>query len=153
MRYDDDVKLEARRLYVEEGWTPGRISEHMGGNPTAMTIYNWIKSGQPEGEHWDELRKEHQAERYSDLSPVGFARGLMDRMHKALQSGNADELSKYNAAFRDLVDPKYRYGITMEVLTRFLEHVRDHRPEAFQEIELAELAKSFRRQEKKRLDL
>lgn len=49
MRYDDDVKLEARRLYVEEGWTPGRISEHMGGNPTAMTIYNWIKSGQPDG--------------------------------------------------------------------------------------------------------
>jgi hypothetical protein len=153
MAYSNEEKMEARRLYVEEGWQPPRISEHFGGQPVPATIYNWAEKGAPNGKPWDELRKEYQAEQYENLSPAGFATELMDVMQDALQERDLDGLSKANAVFRDLVDPKYRYGITMEVLTRFLEHIRDERPEAFADADLADLARSFRKQEKSRLGL
>ena len=151
--YSDSTKLEARRLFVEDEMNPRAISKHMGGSPVAGTIYNWAEQGEPGGQPWAELRQEYQAEQYEDLSPVGFARSLMDRMRQSLEKGDADSLSKYHKAFRELVDPRYRYGITMEVVTRFLEHIRDEQPDAFAEIDLAELARSFRDQEKKRLGL
>lgn len=153
MAYSDDFKLDCRRLYVEEGWDPPRISDHHGGQPVPATVYNWAEKGAPHGPPWDELRKEHRASEYEDLSPAGFARRLMDLMKEAMQEGDLDGLSKANAVFRDLVDPRYRYGMTIEAITRFLEHIRDEHPEAYKDVPLTELARSFREQEKKRLNL
>lgn len=154
MAYSADFKFECRRLFVEEGWDPPRISEHHGGNPVPATIYGWASRGEPDGgPSWAELRKDYRAERYEDLSPAGFARRLMDLMREAMKSGDLDGLSKANAVFRDLVDPKYRYGLTMEVVTRFMEHIRDEYPDAYEDIPLVDLARGFRQQEKKRLNL
>ena len=117
------TRRECRRLYVEEGLTPNAISTRMGGSPVVTTVLNWSRKPDEDGKTWKDHREAFLDAYYGDITPERLGQWIMKQIHDLQHSGeghtkNADALSKYTKALREILDPVYQMSMTFQVLTR-----------------------------------
>lgn len=155
MQYPIETRAEARRLWVEEGWTATAISRHFGGSPVPQTILNWAGAPDQHGKTWDDYREERVDALFGDASPANLSRRILDQIAKLLEQPSldtkqADALSKYQRAFKELIDPVYQVSMIYQALTDYLAFCRTHYPELVNR-ELIESIRDFKNEARRRL--
>ena len=162
MGYSDEIKSEARRLMIWEGYNARQASErlqekHKDG-PAESTIRNW--AGQEDdvldGRTWEEERQRILKQRYSSTSPEATARKILSKVHQILDepgfdTERGDQLSKLSAHMRRFVDPRYHLSMTYQVLTRLHKYIRTHHPEVAS-ADLSQAIRDFKTHERQRLE-
>jgi len=159
MAYSEDVRAEARRLIIWHGYTPAQASAHFDGAPAASTVDSWARSpkyASEDGRTWYEQREDTTRERSRATSPEEMARRTISKLHELLmQPGwdakRGDQLAKLSKHLRHFVDPRYHVSTTIENLTRFLEFVQEHYPEAATS-GLVRAVRDFKAQERRKLE-
>lgn len=96
LKYREDVKMVARRLFVEDGRTPEEIADTI--QVSMSTVHKWIKKY-----HWDTAREElsgsartvfemllkalrRMVEHLNSLPPEEVSTSLLDGLHKLMKS-------------------------------------------------------------------
>ena len=149
------TRRECRKLFVEEGLTPNAISRRMGGNPVVQTVLNWARSPDESGKTWYDHREAYLDEYFGDITPESLGKWIMRQIHALQSSGeshtkNADALSKYTKALREILDPVYQMSMTYQVLTRLSSYLAANHPKLARK-ELIAAIRSFKNDEYLRL--
>ena len=157
MPYKLETRLDARRLWIEEGIGATEISRQMGGKPTAQTVLNWSNETDKDGLTWEDHRETHVEMMISASSPQQMATRLMARMEKLLAGDisnpkAADDLAKYASVFRKLTDPAYQISMTYQVLTDWITFCKDEYPDLITEDMIA-ATRDFKASARRRLGL
>lgn len=153
--YPEKMKIEARRLYVEDGRQPHWISQYYGGNPVPQTVLNWSNALDAGGKTWHDHRREHLDALYGEITPGSLAQWIMAQIHDLKKSGeghvkNADALAKYVKSLEKLVDPVYQMTMTYDVLERFAAFAAESYPELVKS-GMVEALRAYKNQEYRRL--
>lgn len=155
--YSLDTKLEARRMWVEDGMGATAISRQMGGKPTAQTILNWSGVADSEGMTWDDHRQARVELMINAATPEHMATKLMGRISRLLDDPDldvkhADALAKYAKVFKQLIDPAYQVSMTYQVLTGWIEFCRESYPDLLTE-EMIGATRDYKTTARRRLGL
>lgn len=155
--YTIEQRIEARRLFVEDGLGATAISRAMGGRPVPQTILNWSQEADKDGKSWEDLRQERVEMLIESASPDQMAKRLMERINKLISDPNldpkqADALSKYVSTFRQLIDPAYQVSMTYQVMTQLTLFLKTHYPDVITESWVAAM-REFKNETRRRLSL
>jgi len=157
MAYGPDIRAQAYRLIVWDGYTPALASEHLGGAPAPSTIDHWARAETNEkGETWYEERDRLAEERYRVSAPDQVAAKITRKIQQVLDQpgfdpAQADMLAKLSKHLRQFVEPKYHVSMTFQVLTRFTQHLQEHHPDLLTR-EFARAARDFKEEERSRIE-
>lgn len=156
MAYGPDIRAEAKRFIVWEGYTAAQASEAMGGNPVQQTIHNWASQPGESGNSWYDLREKKAQERFEQTQPKQTANLCIKKIHEVLSepgfdSQRADELSKLSKHLRHFVDPRYHVSMTFQVLADFTRFARKHYPDAISS-EFVQAVRDFKANERSKIE-
>jgi hypothetical protein len=160
IRYNSDIKAEARLLFVENELSFEKISEYFNGTPTAQCIQQWAtKPDKKSGKSWKDERREKADGKYLNLSPQAQANKIMERINFLLESPveswdprQADALAKTQKTLEKLVDKKFQIPMMFELLRLLVEFLKMHYPE-FITPEFLNALRHFKNDKKKKLEL
>lgn len=155
MGYTSDVRMEARRLFVDEEQSVTSISERFGGNPVPQTILNWACKKDADGKTWYDYREERIQRIYVQTSPGELARKVLGQIDRLLSTdgfdtGKADQLSKLSKFLKEFIDKEYHVSMIYEVLEDFLSFCQQHH-NALLTRELVDAIRDFKNERRDRL--
>ena len=133
MKYSTEDYNEAKRLYIQEGMSPRKISQDFNGHPAWQTIENWRKKKDVLGKTWSDLRDDFRDNQYSAISPQKLASAILEKISKALEdyeggSKSADELVKLSKLMERLVDKKLQIHTMFDMMTDYIKFLQKNYP-------------------------
>jgi len=151
--YNPNIKVQAKKMYVQEGKSANEISKNFNGKPTAQTVLNWVTK-----EKWDVLKSDYQNKQYEKLSPKSMAEKILSKIDKLLSvstdeftTKDADALAKLQKSLANITDSKQQLPIMFELLTDFVNFLENKHPELLTP-DLVDAIGEFSTELKKRLE-
>ena len=139
--YGADVRNACRRQFVEEGKTPEEISEDMGGQPSAATLYRWAGAKPKDGEvaahgTWWAERADEEETLYREASPASLVRDVAELLKEVKASTDApgkkaDSYAKLAAALDRMARPEMQLPTMYHVLEEYLRYTKKQAPKMF----------------------
>lgn len=120
-------KIEARKLFVQDGKSPAEICELLGGSPAVSTVRNWVRM-----ENWRVERDKHQQMMYEKLSPSAMEEKIFQKLERALEetdiNKSADSMIKVARTIREVLDPTKNIPVIYQTLTEFISYCKKYHP-------------------------
>lgn len=153
--YDLNIKIEVKRLFVQEGRSPDWIAKVFRKHPAANTITNWADKKDPDtGKTWWDLRREWENQEYESFSPANLIRKIYARINDMLDKPefSSDSLAKELAAIKKIGDPENQVHVLYHFLTDLTSFIMEKKPDLFTK-ELVDVFKDYRTHIRKRLNV
>lgn len=153
--YDSGIRIEARRLFVQEEKEPHEIARIFKHRPSANTIMKWAKEKNKDGKDWFDQRREWEENEYEKISPRNIAGKILGRIDQILSkdkfgSKDADALAKLQKNLEKITDVRYQIPVMYQLLTEFMSFLKLHHRDLITP-SLVEGFKDFRTEIRKKL--
>lgn len=116
-KYSDELWLEIKMKFVQDGLNAHEISGQYNGKPTHQAI-----SKRARAEGWSDERRDHVRKKFERLSPTARAEKIMDRLDELLCDENlsvnqfSDSLKKMSATLVEMKNPLFILPMKLEAI-------------------------------------
>jgi hypothetical protein len=153
--YDMGVRLEIRRLFVQEEKEPHEIANIFDRRPSANTIMKWAKEKNGDEKNWYDQRRERENDEYERISPKSIASKILNRIDEILRkekfgNADADALAKLQKSLEKIADVRYQIPVMYQLLREYTDFVKSNYRDLICE-RFVESIKDFRTEIRKKL--